>query len=597
MLVIAGPGSGKTSTLCQRVFNLVNEFGVSENKILVITFTKKAAAHMKKRYEELAGNSTECNFSTIHSLCYRILCDYFGKNSLNIISDTDKSKLIKRLVYDETGYDDMDENTLEFLQELLYKYALKEEMGEEFNEDIIKTGIFASELSFKVFYDKVKEYKQEKGILDYEDLLYMTRRAFMDDQRFLYKWQAEFQYCLVDEFQDTNEIQFEIIKMLAKKHLNVFAVGDDDQSIYAFRGAVPCIMNKFIEEYTNCERVFLDINYRSTPKITEFSNRLIINNNGRMPKVMRTFNKPEGMVSVKVYANQISQYRKILSEIAAFGSADDIRETAVLLRTNMQKERFLHELSLYPALCGSVNVKNREIYGKIAAFYRVISGDFDIKDVYESMNLFGGAISRYYAPKRKEDLSCWVNICKSCNAKDEEAAVVEYLEMITFCEKLTPEIAMLTIVQNKGFLKNMKNLFEEKRDFDAYIKEFKCSINNLIKDCNSFEDAAFKIDKSLKRGKYDREYPLNVLTLHESKGLEFSNVYIPDLNYGLMPIIRATGEDGIEEERRLLYVGLTRAKRNLMLSYAKTINGRETPASGFVDELISNYSSSSSRES
>lgn len=595
MLVIAGPGSGKTSTLCQRVFHLVNEFDISENKILVLTFTKKAAAHMKERYEDLTGRPSECNFSTIHSLCYRILCDYSGKKSLDIINDIDKAKLIKRLVFDEIGYSDMDEDTVDMLQELTYKHKLSTEMGVKFNEDIIRSGVFGSELSFKVFYDRMEEYKKKNGIMDFDDLLYETRRAFTDNRKFLNKWQSTFRYCLVDEFQDTNEIQFEIIKMLSAKHLNVFAVGDDDQSIYAFRGAVPFIMNKFIEEYPDCDKVFLEINYRSIRKITDFSNKLIVYNKDRMPKVMKTLNDFEGRISVKAYADQISQYRKILSEITVYGNKDDIYDTAVLFRTNMQKERFLHELMLYPVLCG--NTKNHEIYNRIAAFYRVLSGKFDMNDIYESMNLFGGAISRYYAPKRKEDLSCWVNICKSCNAKDEEVAVTEYLEMIEFCEKLTPEIALLTIARNKGFLKSIKSRFEENCDFERFINEFKCSINKMIEGCRTFEEAALNIDKSPERGKEEGAVAVNVMTLHECKGLEFTNVYIPDLNYGLMPIARAVGEDEIEEERRLLYVGITRAKRNLMLSYSKTINGRETPASGFINELISGYSSSSSRES
>ena len=167
-------------------------------------------------------------------------------------------------------------------------------------------------------------------------------------------------------------------------------------------------------------------------------------------------------------------------------------------------------------------------------------------------------------------------------------AVTEYINMIKFCEKLTPQIAFLTITQNEGFKNMIKSKFENIDDYTLLLEKLKTNINNSIIACEEFFDAASKIDKIEVAGKDGNVININVLTMHESKGLEFDNVYIPDLNIGLMPINRATGDGAIEEERRLLYVALTRAKRNLMLSYYETANGRETKASGFIDELIIN---------
>lgn len=590
MLVIAGPGSGKTSTLCQRVFNLVKEYGISENKILILTFTKKAAIHMKERYELLAKKNSESKFSTIHSLCYSILKDYRHTNSLNILSEKDKIKIIKRLILEEFGETDIDESTLEILLELLYKFAISNEMHKEFNADIIKCGILKSYEGLKYFSERLENEKRKMGVLDYDDLLYETRRAFIENKGFLKKWQGYYDYFLIDEFQDTNEIQFDIIARLAENYNNIFAVGDDDQSVYGFRGALPDIMKRFLHLYDNTETVFLDTNYRSTPKIVSFSNKLISVNKDRMPKVMKTVNSDKGTVGIRRYPDRKTQYRQILSEIFNNNGKSENDNTAVLLRTNFQKEQFINEMQLFPGLNGNNNecIKNKYVYEEVAAFFRVISKNFGMEDVIKSMNIFNGTISKFLMPKRKEDLNNWTSICIACNEEKEALAVTEYINMIEFCEKLTPQIAFLTIAQNEGFKNMVKSKFENDINYTSFWEKLKTNINNSIIDCKEFFDAASKIDKIEVAGKDGNVRNINVLTMHESKGLEFDNVYIPDLNIGLMPINRAVGDDAIEEERRLLYVALTRAKRNLMLSYYETVNGRETKASGFIDELIIN---------
>lgn len=583
MLVIAGPGSGKTSTLCQRVFNLVSEYGIPENKILVLSFTKKAAAHMKERYEMLSKKPSQGRFSTIHSLCYSILSDYRQSKSINILNESERNKIIKRLILEKFGISELYEETVQYISKLLYDMSISVEMGKKFNGDIISSGVFQSEEGLRYFYDTLQEYKRKYEYMDYDDMLYEVRRIFLDNKRILEKWQRLFSYILVDEYQDTNEVQFEIIRMLAENSHNIFVVGDDDQSIYGFRGATPDIMKKFLSCYEDVETVYLDINYRSTPKIITFCNKFITENKERMPKVMKPVNENTGNVMIRVYKDQTVQYRRILSEIADRGNKPG--DTAVLFRTNIQKDEFLEEMALYPSLSGKAGSNRPEVYGKIAAFYRVLSGSYVVEDIALSMNLFGGNISQYLMPKRKEDLRCWPDICKSCNEEEEAREVTEYINMIDFCEKLNPKIAFLTISGNKGFIKMLKTEFEEEVYFERFFNELKNSINLCLEDCNSFSDAAAKIDKADIVGKKCGLNSLNVLTMHESKGLEFDNVYIPDLNMGLMPINKASGENGIEEERRLLYVAMTRAKKNLMLSYFATANGREIKASGFLKEI------------
>ncbi|MBR0435472.1 MAG: ATP-dependent helicase [Lachnospiraceae bacterium] len=583
MLVIAGPGSGKTSTLCQRVFNLVSEYGIPENKILVLTFTKKAATHMKERYEMLSKKPSQGRFSTIHSLCYSILSDYRQSKSINLISDTDRDKIIKRLIMDKFGIKDLDESMVHYICKLVYDMSLTVETGRKFNSDIISSGVFVSEEGLRFFYDAFQNYKRKYNLIDYDDMLYEVRRILINNKGILEKWQRSFSYILVDEYQDTNEVQFEIIRMLAEYSNNIFAVGDDDQSIYGFRGATPDIMKKFLSCFKDAETVYLDINYRSTPKIIAFCNKLITGSRERMPKVMKPVNENTGNVMIRVYKDQTDQYKKILSEMIKLGY--EPRGTAVLFRTNMQKDEFLEEMALYPVLSGNEVCKRPEIYKRIAAFYRVLSKKYIAEDLALSMNLFGGNISPYLMPKRKEDLRCWPDICMSCNEEKEASEVNEYINMMDFCEKLNPRIAFLTIAGNKGFVKMIKSEFEEEVDFKRFFDELKNSINLLLEGCNSFFDAAVKIDKVESERKTFGLNSLNVLTMHESKGLEFDNVYIPDLNMGFMPINKASGENGIEEERRLLYVAMTRAKKNLMLSYFATANGRETKASGFIKEL------------
>ena len=583
MLVIAGPGSGKTSTLCQRVFNLVSEYGIPENKILVLTFTKKAAAHMKERYEMLSKKPSQGRFSTIHSLCYSILSDYRQSKSINILSESERNKIIKRLILEKFGISELDEETVQYICKLLYDMSISVETGKEFNGDIISCGVFQSEEGLRYFYDTLQEYKRKYEYMDYDDMLYEVRRIFLDNKRILEKWQRLFSYILVDEYQDTNEVQFEIIRMLAENSHNIFAVGDDDQSIYGFRGATPDIMKKFLSCYEDAETVYLDINYRSTPKIITFCNKFITENKERMPKVMKPVEENTGNVMIRVYKDQTAQYKRILSEIIKLGYNPE--DTAVLFRTNIQKDEFLEEMALYPFLLGKGGGKKPKVYKGIAAFYRVLSGHYIAEDIALSMNLFGDNISPYFMPKRKEDLKCWPDICKSCNEEEEAREVTEYINMIDFCEKLNPKIAFLTISGNKGFIKMLKTEFEEEAYFERFFNELKNSINLCLEDCNSFSDAAAKIDKAYIVEKNCGLNSLNVLTMHESKGLEFDNVYIPDLNMGLMPINKASGENGIEEERRLLYVAMTRAKKNLMLSYFATANGREIKASGFLKEI------------
>ncbi|MBQ7077466.1 MAG: ATP-dependent helicase [Lachnospiraceae bacterium] len=591
MLVIAGPGSGKTSTLCRRVYNLNYSYQIPEKKILVLTFTKNAAEHMRQEYLKLKGEERcDVMFCTIHSLCYKILSENL-KTKLNIITEREKLKIIKRLLASTFKNDDIDITMATDVGDLIsFTTSNKNRVfnGKKYENGNI-TAYFGDMETFLNFYNKYTAYKEKERIFDFDDLIFKAYELLSEKVNLRLRWQNEFSYVLVDEFQDTNDHEFDLIMMLVENSMNIFAVGDDDQSIYGFRGANPLIMKRFLKEYPKSKTVYLDINYRSTKEITDISNKLICKNKTRMEKTMHNavcFSK--GRVLVKRYADAEKQYEELIEDISRrINEGTPKEDIAVLFRTNYLKNAFLEKtkrLETNGDNCYSA-IKT-EMIEEIISLFKVVSGEFTAEDVIKSMNIFDEKVTSYYMPKNTKELYLWADIVEKCDDRDEIAGVEEYLSLITTLKKVPPYVGINLVLNNLKYKEKIRRQYRTYAESLDNYRKIIFGFKNLINENFTYNDAIIELN-IVRSSKDDANCGrFNVLTLHESKGLEFDTVYIPDINEGIIPNKKAKGEEETEEERRLLYVGLTRAKNNLILSFSTNKSGKNLKASGFIKEIL-----------
>lgn len=598
MLVLAGPGSGKTTVITHRTRNLILKEGVDPSHILVITFTKAAAGEMKERFNRLMGNKKfPVTFGTFHAVFFQILKHAYGFHSGNIIKEEQRIQFMREIIK-RMHLEYEDEN--EFAGELLGEISLVKNTGIPLQHYYSRN--CAKEV-FEQIYRAYDDRMRNARLIDFDDMLVYCYELFAQRVDILSAWQRKFQYILIDEFQDINKIQFEIIKMLALPENNLFAVGDDDQSIYRFRGAKPELMLGFQSAYPEAKQVLLDVNYRSPEEIVKTSLRLISHNTQRFEKKIsahpgREYGQSgkEGEVRYYLWKRQQEEGKAIIEKILALpGKGYTYNDCAVLFRTNTQPRIFMSQLMAYNIPFRTrdniPNLYEHWITRDILAYIRLAMGSRSRKDVLAVMNRPNRYITRESLEEEMVAFEVWADYFYDKN-QHWVAERIEQLEAdLRVLSRLRPFAAINYIRMGIGY--------------EEYLREYagyrRISADNLIETLDELQDAAREFrdyeawfahmeeyTKELKMQKKQQELLedcISLSTLHSAKGLEYPIVHILDVNEELMPYKKATLDADIQEERRMFYVGITRASQELHIHSVQKYNGKELEVSRFVEEM------------
>ena len=594
-MVLAGPGSGKTLTIAKIIEYLIMKHKVRPEEILVITFTKYAAWEMKNRTRSICGPSSYAvTFGTFHGIYYGILKWAYRLNQSNLLSDEEKYRILREILpgIDWDQEPEADEEK-DYLQELAIEIGNVKNNCMDIEEyEPVK---YTTE-KFRKLYRTYEETKKKYRKIDFEDMLIQCRDLFMKRPDILKKWQEKFQYILVDEFQDVNQAQYDVVRMLAAPQDNLFVVGDDDQSVYGFRGAKPGIMKEFMKDYPKARQILLDVNYRSSGYIVKGALRVIGNNKIRFEKKIEAFRKPDETVHVQEVKDPVQEAEYVLERIREYREKGvSYTEMAVLYRTNVDA-RAMSELMTEYQIPFVMKEHLNNIYEHFIAldmisYLRLSQGEYDRKYFLQIANRPNRYLTR---ESMKTGNVSYESLRRYYRDKDWMVDRIDQLEwdMKMICDK-TPYAAIQYIRKRMGYDEFLKEYAAYRKisseDLFAVLEEIWQNSKGYgtIKEWFEHIESYGKMLKEQNKKNGEKE-GVNLMTMHAAKGLEFDTVFVIEANEGSCPYKKATADEEIEEERRLFYVAMTRAKRKLVISYVKEKNGKDLLPSRFVSELLLN---------
>lgn len=594
-MVLAGPGSGKTLTIAKRIEYLIMKHKVRPEEILVITFTKYAAWEMKNRTRSICGPSSYAvTFGTFHGIYYGILKWAYRLNQSNLLSDEEKYRILREILpgIDWDQEPEADEEK-DYLQELAIEIGNVKNNCMDIEEyEPVK---YTTE-KFRKLYRTYEETKKKYRKIDFEDMLIQCRDLFMKRPDILKKWQEKFQYILVDEFQDVNQAQYDVVRMLAAPQDNLFVVGDDDQSVYGFRGAKPGIMMEFMKDYPKARQILLDVNYRSSGYIVKGALRVIGNNKIRFEKKIEAFRKPDETVHVQEVKDPVQEAEYMLERIREYREKGvSYTEMAVLYRTNVDA-RAMSELMTEYQIPFVMKEHLNNIYEHFIAldmisYLRLSQGEYDRKYFLQIANRPNRYLTR---ESMKTGNVSYESLRRYYRDKDWMVDRIDQLEwdMKMICDK-TPYAAIQYIRKRMGYDEFLKEYAAYRKisseDLFAVLEEIWQNSKGYgtIKEWFEHIESYGKMLKEQNKKNGEKE-GVNLMTMHAAKGLEFDTVFVIEANEGSCPYKKAIADEEIEEERRLFYVAMTRAKRKLVISYVKEKNGKDLLPSRFVSELLLN---------
>ena len=589
-MVLAGPGSGKTLTITKRIEYLIGKHHVSPEEILVITFTKAASIEMKERFVRLCGQKAgPVTFGTFHGIYYGILKWAYRMNASNILSEEQKYQLLKQVI----GRMEIDiDDEKDFLQ------GIAGEIGNIKNNQIPLAEYESLNCSEEVFREIFEQYEKERKWLkkiDFDDMLVLVYELFKKRPDILSMWQRKFRYILIDEFQDINQVQYDVIRMLAAPENNLFIVGDDDQSIYRFRGARPDIMLGFKKDYPDTKEILLDVNYRSTKAIVNGAARVIRHNVNRYPKQIITTNEQGETVHIQEVRHPIEESKYVVSQIQeAKKRGIPSSEIAVLFRTNVEAralaETFMEYNMPFRMKERMPNLYEHFIAQDLITYLKMALGDRSRKSFLAIMN----RPNRYIGRDSVEGTTIsFESLRKFYCDKDWMLDRIDQLEVdFRILKNMAPYGAIQYIRKHIGydeFLKeyaafrkiNMEDLKEVLREIEERTKAFR----TIEEWFTHIEEYSEELKRQSQQKETDPE-AITFMTMHGSKGLEFDLVFIIGANETITPYKKAETKEEVEEERRMFYVAMTRARKKLIISYTKERNGKSMAQSRFVGELL-----------
>lgn len=599
LLILAGAGSGKTRVLTHRIAYLIEECGVNPWNILAITFTNKAAGEMRQRVDDLVEFGSESIWvSTFHSMCVRILrryIDRLGYDTNFTIYDADDQKTLMK---DICKYLQIDTKVYKERTLLGVISSAKDEMISPEEYRIQAEGDFGRLKIAEVYAEYEKQLKANNA-LDFDDLLVKTVHLLKTQPDVLEYYQDRFRYIMVDEYQDTNTVQFHLVSTLAGKHKNLCVVGDDDQSIYKFRGAnIKNILN-FESYFPEAKVIKLEQNYRSTSNILDAANAVIKNNHGRKEKSLWTENGQGDLVEFRQFDNAFDEAEYAVNEIAkeVRSGRRSYKDFAVLYRTNAQSRMFEEKLvvsNIPYKIVGGVNFYSRKEIKDILAYLKTIDNGRDDLAVRRIINVpkrgIGlttiGRVQEYAALKELSFYDVLLsadlipNIGRSAGKLDSFAALIEHFKVES--ERMSISQLVETILEDTGYLEELRGNADSDAEAEARIENIEELKNKIL----AYEEAAAETGEQATLSGFLEEVALVadidsldeetdyvvLMTLHSAKGLEFPHVFLVGMEDGLFPSylsITADDPEEVEEERRLCYVGITRAREKLTLTCAR----------------------------
>lgn len=596
MLVLAGPGSGKTTVITHRIRHLVEEYNVEPGGILVITFTKAAAQEMKQRFQALMeGRRLLVSFGTFHAVFFSILKHAYRYDASNIIREEQRIRIIRELM---EKYQVEVEDEAEFASGVLSEISLVK--GEMLNLDLYYAKNCSEEM-FKKLYQGYADALARQRLLDFDDMLAMCYELFTQRKDILAAWQKKYQYILVDEFQDINRVQYEIVRMLAAPEDNLFIVGDDDQSIYRFRGARPEIMLGFTKDYPLAAQTLLGVNYRSTEEIVEAAGRLIRHNKARYPKEIHAKRGKGRPVATVMWGDAREETKGIVKELQDYvRSGYRWSDLAVLYRTSQEPRLLTERLMEYniPFRMRDAlpNLYEHWIALDILAYIRIAGdelakrGKAKRKDVVRIIN----RPKRYINRESLEGAEIAWNGVKSWY--QDKGWMVERVEQLEYdlkmLEKMAPVAAVNYIRKAVGYDDYLREYAEYRRikpeelfQVADQLQESAAGYGTAQEWFNHMEEYGKQLKEQARASGQDTDC-VSLMTMHSAKGLEFPVVYILDANERVTPHHKAVLDADLEEERRMFYVAMTRAKDRLHVYYAKERYGKAQERSRFIDEYL-----------
>ena len=596
MMVLSGPGSGKTMVIIHRVNVLVSKYNVDPSSILVITFTKAASIEMKERFYKSFNNIYGVNFGTFHSYFFRIIKSYYKYEVSDIIIDNDKIKILKNIIYSlDISFDDEEE----FLQDIINEISLVK-------NELIPPILFDSKItdsnSFYLIYKQYEAIKEKEGKIDFDDMLIKCYNLLRENNQVREFWQNKYKYILIDEFQDCNKVQYECIKMLVSDECNLFIVGDDDQSIYGFRGSKPDYLLNFPNEFNNVEKVVLNTNYRSTEQIINLSNHIISENKTRYEKnIIGT--KRYGKCPILLRCYDINEEAKIIvDKINKFKNKIPLEQIAIIYRTNIQARAIVEELMNYNMdfqikdLVPSIyeHFIARDIFAYLTLAMNPLEYNCFLRIANKPKRFLSKDLLNQAKEISKNGKSILKNIYSIPDIKNWQIEKISELEyhLSNIKNKKTYDAIkyILKIVGYEEYIESYSEFKKIKSDglFDIAneILESSKSYDDILVYLTHIEDIRFELKEN--SYKIDNQKGIVLTTMHSAKGLEFDLVFVIGCVEDIIPHKKSISKEEIEEERRLFYVALTRAKNLLYISVVENRYEVKVKPSRFLNKLIKN---------
>ena len=592
-MVLAGPGSGKTTVITHRIKNLIEKAEVRPENILVVTFTKAAAISMQKRFSTLmnGGKGQLVTFGTFHSVFYKILRKSRRYEATEILSERQKTDYLREII----GRYGISSNDISELSQNIIN-DIGNIKGNMLNAQEYEPSCCKKEDFIKVYNAYNLELKKD-GKMDFDDILRECYLLLCENQTILEQWRELYKYILIDEFQDINRIQMNIIELLASPLNNIFVVGDDDQSIYGFRGARPEIMIEFKDYYPEAELIVLNVNYRSTQSIINVAGRVIENNKTRLDKCAHANNDKDFQPDIRKFRNQVEELKFVVSKIKEYENQGiSLSEMAILVRNNSQ----IQEISSF--------LKNRKIEAESGKHRSNIYNGMVAKDILSYVRgalKFDGTYfnedliyvlnkpQRYISRQVVLSVNMNISAVRRIYSKNNIDSFLFHIEMI---RKLPPQAALSYIRKGAGYEEYLRlYAIENNIPMSGLLKQLEqlvqeCSkFNTLEQWINSIDSAQNSEGQNFGKkssGEGGTNNRINIMTMHGSKGLEFKAVFIVDANQGIIPTSKVLRERDFEEERRLFYVAITRAIDYLNIYAVEERLGCPIEVSMFVEEML-----------
>ena len=589
-LVLAGPGSGKTLTIVNRVKYLIEKQRVRPEEILVVTFTRFAAAEMKSRLCLVMGKrDLPVTVGTFHGIYYGILKWAYRMNQENILSETEKYQILRGVINKER---------MEIFDEEDFIQDIAAEIGKVKNNRIPLEEFVSEKCSadaFRNIYRNYEQHRKELKKIDFDDMLVLCYELFRSRPDVLAQWQKKFRYVLIDEFQDINRIQYDVIRMLAQPENNLFVVGDDDQAIYGFRGADSELMLGFGKDFPDAKQILLGMNYRSTANIVQNSLKLIENNVERYSKKLEANREGGSCLHIQEVKDPVEEAEYVLEEIQKC-KENGIKEEeiAILFRVHTDAravvEAMVERKIPFQMKEHLPNIYEHFIAKDIMAYFRLATGIRRRQDFLQVMNRPKRYLGRDSVAGAKVSFE---DMRKFYCDKDWMIDRIDQFEWdVKMLMKMAPYAAIQYIRKRIGYDDFLKEYAFTHQINRSDLNEVLAEIEEAAKAFSSVEEWFAHVEEyteTLKVKEKERNRPrpgVRLMTIHASKGLEFKQVFLIAANEGRIPYQKAKTDKEIEEERRLFYVAMTRAKDFLKICYVKIKNGKEVTPSRFVDELL-----------